>query len=111
VHPGFVNAVEMLPMPRAVGLPIERIEGERCVWCGGAAAFNLGPRLSTLDGTLHSWRPKGCSACTRQEGRRVFQLHIRNCARCCRTQYCPDARALHALGWPETSAQPDRRNP
>lgn len=100
MHTGFVNATEMLPMPRATGLPIDRIEGERCVWCGHPPSVDLGPRLSTLDGSLHPWHPKGCAACTRREAQRVYRIHISNCARCDRSHYCQDARALHALGWP-----------
>lgn len=100
MHPDFVNAAEMLALPRTSGLAEERLKGRRCVWCGGASTVDLGPRVSTLNGGLHPWRPKSCTACARREARRTFNIHVQNCARCCRTRYCPDASALHALGWP-----------
>jgi hypothetical protein len=106
VHPSFVNAAEMLAMPRTHTLSEEQMEGRQCVWCSGPDTIDMGPRLSTFRGRLHPWRPKGCEDCTRAAAQRSFNLHIRSCARCSRVQYCQDARALHALGWPD--AHPKR---
>ncbi|MET7651548.1 hypothetical protein [Streptomyces sp. NPDC005486] len=97
MHAGFVNAAEMLPVPKAAGLAPERVEGKRCAWCGGADTVALGPRLSVIGGTLTRWEPRGCRSCTRREAGRVHDLHITSCARCSHGEYCPDARALYAL--------------
>jgi hypothetical protein len=97
VHPGFVNAAEMLRVPKAADLAPERVEGKRCVWCGGADTVVLGPRLSVIGGTLNRWHPRGCRPCTRREARRVHGIHITTCARCTHRDYCPDAKALYEL--------------
>lgn len=97
VHPAFVDAHQMLPLPRFKTLPATRTSGKRCVWCGATATVPLGPRLSTHNGTLHRWNPRSCDPCTRREAARVYQLHIRSCARCAPRLYCEDARALHEL--------------
>lgn len=99
--PDAMNPAEMLALPKTCGLTAGQLSGSRCVWCAGAASVDLGPRLSTLDGRLHPWRPTGCGSCTRLEARRVFAHHIRSCALCRRATYCPDVRALQRLGWPE----------
>ncbi|MFD9394796.1 hypothetical protein ACFWBB_29880 [Streptomyces sp. NPDC060000] len=93
----FVNAAEILPVPKAAGLPSERIEGKRCVWCGGTASMDLGPRLSVITGVLKRWEPRGCRSCARREAGRVHDIHITTCARCTHRDYCPDSNALYAL--------------
>lgn len=108
MHPDFVKATEMLPMPRLRDLSEAQVQGKQCVWCAGLSTFDLGSRLSTLNGGLHPWRPRGCAACTRSEARRVFRNHIRSCARCNPTRYCVDAQALYALGFP--GAKPERKS-
>lgn len=90
-------AVSMLPVPRAAELPAERVDGKRCVWCGGAPSMELGVRLSVLDGTLKRWEPRACRPCVRREAGRVCDVHIRACARCSHGDYCPDAKALYTL--------------
>ena len=97
MNPGFVNAPEMLPVPKAAGLATERVEGKRCVWCGAAATVELGPRLSVVDAALQRWEPRACRSCARREASRVYDIHIRTCARCSHGEYCPDARALYTL--------------
>ncbi|MFI5800227.1 hypothetical protein [Streptomyces sp. NPDC051677] len=97
LHPDFVRPLEMLPVPKAAGLPVERVEGKRCVWCGGPTSVELGPRLSVIGGTLKRWEPSACRPCARREAGRVYDIHIRACARCSHYDYCPDARALYTL--------------
>jgi len=97
VNPGFVCAVEMLPVPKAAGLARKRIAGTCCVWCGQTAALALGTRLSVIDGTLKRWEPRACQSCARREAGRVYDIHITRCARCSHRDYCPDSHALHEL--------------
>ncbi|WP_327319273.1 hypothetical protein [Streptomyces sp. NBC_01235] len=97
MNEGFVCAVSMLPVPKAAGLASERVDGKHCVWCGGAPSMELGVRLSVIDGTLKRWEPRSCQSCARREAGRVYDVHIRACARCSHGDYCPDARALYAL--------------
>jgi hypothetical protein len=97
VHPDYVSAVSMLPVPKAAGMPAERVEGKRCVWCGGPASIELGPRLSVIDGTLKRWEPRSCRSCARREAGRVYDVHITRCARCSHGDYCPDSHALYTL--------------
>ncbi|WP_333736359.1 hypothetical protein [Streptomyces sp. IBSBF 2806] len=97
MNPSFVNATEMLAVPRAEGLSPERIDGKRCVWCGGAKTVNLGPRISAIGGALQQWFPRGCQPCTRREAKRVHSIHITTCARCTHADYCPDSEALYRL--------------
>jgi hypothetical protein len=97
VNPGFVNAPEMLPVPKAAGLAPERVEGKRCVWCGSAASVELGPRLSVVDGALKRWEPRACRSCARREAGRVYDIHITTCARCTHRDYCPDSQGLYTL--------------
>jgi hypothetical protein len=98
VNAGFVDAVGMLPVPRAAGLAPERVDGSRCVWCGQGPAVDLGPRISPVGGTLQRWTPRACRACTGREAVRVHRIHIGTCARCSHRDYCPDGHALHRLG-------------
>lgn len=97
MNPGFVCAVEMLAVPKAAGLSVERVEGKRCVWCGGAASVELGARLSVVDGALKRWEPRSCRSCARREARRVYDVHITRCARCSHHDYCPDSEGLSRL--------------
>ncbi|MER6955016.1 hypothetical protein [Streptomyces sp. NPDC000618] len=97
MNPGYVRPAEMLPVPRAAGLASERIEGKRCVWCGGADTAEQGPRLSVIGGTLKRWEPRACRSCTGREAGRVYDVHITACARCIHRDYCPDSKALYAL--------------
>lgn len=97
MNPGFVSAVEMLPVPRAAGLPVERVDGKFCVWCGGATSVELGGRLSVVGGMLRRWEPRACHSCARREAGRVYGIHVTTCARCTHREYCPDARALYEL--------------
>ncbi|MFJ1808560.1 MULTISPECIES: hypothetical protein [unclassified Streptomyces] len=97
MNPGFVNAAEMLRVPKAADLPAERVEGKRCVWCGGPASIELGPRLSVIGGALKRWEPRGCRSCARREAGRVYDIHVTTCARCIHRDYCPDSAALYTL--------------
>ncbi|MDQ0831934.1 hypothetical protein QF032_003778 [Streptomyces achromogenes] len=97
MNPGFVNAVEMLPMPKACDLPPERVDGTRCVWCGRPPTVGLGPRISPIGGALTRWTPQGCGPCVGRKAARVYGLHVGTCPRCSHGEYCPDSRALHKL--------------
>lgn len=100
MHPGFVNAHQMLAVPRIHTRTKPQIEGRRCVWCRAPATAELGPRLSARDGVLERWEPRACAPCIRREAGRVFRLHVGTCARCTPAVYCVDARALHDLSKP-----------
>jgi hypothetical protein len=110
VHPGFVDGIEMLPMPRAADLPYEQIEGDRCVWCGSRPETELGPRISVIDGALFRWHPRACRECVREQAAKVYDTHIRTCAYCTPTCYCIDARALYRLALTAASVS-DRGRP
>jgi hypothetical protein len=101
VHPGFLNPVEMLPMPKASGLTSAQIGGTACPWCavqfGTDAGTPLGPRLRVMVGCLEQWFPRACRPCIRREAARVADLHDETCGRCSRNVYCTDSRALHQL--------------
>lgn len=97
MNPGFVVAVEMLPMPKAAVLSEAQFGGKQCPWCGGFPEISLGVRLSVASGALLRWKPRACRDCTRKEAARVHGLHVRTCARCTAMVQCQDARALHAL--------------
>lgn len=96
-----IAAVEMLPMPKAHTLTGEQIEGKTCVWCakrlGEGVGLSLGPRIRVAPGGVRRWLPQACRPCTGVEAARVYQLHIRTCARCSHRDYCPDSIALHTL--------------
>ena len=108
MNPAFVNAVEMLPLPKVADLAPDRIEGERCVWCGGAATVALGARLGVVGGKLLRLEPRSCRPCARREARRVYSIHITVCARCTHRDYCLDCKALYRLGWPPPAAAEPR---
>lgn len=97
LHPGYVIATEMLPMPKATTLSEAQLGGRHCPWCGGRPAMALGVRLSVANGALLRWKPRACRACTQEEAARVHRLHVQTCARCTPMVQCQDARALHAL--------------
>lgn len=97
MNTGFVNAVEMLPMPRAAGLDAAQLDGTRCVWCSRNPELGLGPRISVIAGALKRWEPRACRPCTSREAERVYGIHVRTCPRCSHRDPCPDSQALHAL--------------
>ncbi|MGW1532350.1 hypothetical protein [Streptomyces aureus] len=101
MHPDFVNAVEMLPMPRVRSLTPEQIEGAACPWCAihvdGDAGLRLGPRIGVTGSGIARWFPRACRPCVGKAAARVYRLHVRTCARCSHRDYCPDSKALHAL--------------
>jgi hypothetical protein len=101
VHPGFVRAPELLPVPKAADLPAERLSGKLCVWCGKAATDDLGARVSVVKGRLLRWEPRSCLPCLRREAKRVYNIHITVCARCTHRDYCLDSKALFELGFPQ----------
>lgn len=97
MNPDFVNALEMLPVPKPDQLAPARISGTHCVWCGSGPAVGLGPRLSVIDGHLERWHPRACTPCTRREAAHVHGIHRTTCPRCTHREYCPDGRALYDL--------------
>ncbi|MDQ1037288.1 hypothetical protein QFZ75_003704 [Streptomyces sp. V3I8] len=99
MHPGFVDAAGMLPVPKIHTRREDQREGRACVWCGHrqATLAPLGPRLSADHGLLTRWTPQACSVCIHLHANRVLQIHVGICQECTRMTYCPDARALHAL--------------
>lgn len=96
VHPGYVRAAELLPLPRRERVRPDQAEGRECVWCDQPPTIDLGPRISAHEGGLHRWRPGACRACAGREAARVLNIHVTNCQRC-RAGGCSDARALHQL--------------
>lgn len=100
MHPDFVSAVEMLPMPADARYDLSRFEGAACAWCGcrPSPVVKLGTRTSVVHGKLEVWHPVGCRRCVRLEAVRVYEVHVRACARCSHGEYCPDSLALHKLG-------------
>jgi hypothetical protein len=98
VHPDFVRAVELLPVPRPDRIHPEQAAGRACVWCGeGEPSVSLGARLTTRLGAVNSWAPRSCEACAVREAARVLAIHVTNCYRCCVRDGCADARALRRL--------------
>ncbi|MFC4500659.1 MULTISPECIES: hypothetical protein [Streptomyces] len=99
MNTGFVSAVEMLPVPRGAALTRDQVDGKVCVWCCVQTDdhIDIGLRLSVIGGELKRWQPRACRACTGRKAVRVYQLHVRTCARCTHRDYCPDSRALHVL--------------
>ena len=99
MNPGFVNALEMLPVPKTANPthPRGRVVRGCCIWCGKAAALDLGPRLKVIDGVLHRFTPRACEDCTHREAERLCTAHRRTCARCCGREHCHDSQALHQL--------------
>jgi hypothetical protein len=97
MHPGFIRAPELLPVPRPDRVRSEQAAGTVCVWCDQPPTVDLGPRLSTGDGALHRWHPRACLDCTGREAARVYGVHVTTCGRCRQQGDCPDARALHRL--------------
>lgn len=93
MNPAFVNALEMLPIPKTA----DRTPG-RCVWCGHQATLlDLGPRLYVADGQLHRWTPRACQDCAEHQAALTYQTHRTTCARCTKWEHCPDSQALHQL--------------
>jgi hypothetical protein len=99
VNTDYVNAPEMLAMPRASALTADQIQGIVCVWCGGETRLDLGPRLRVIDGELSRWHPRACLPCAAREAARVCGIHRQVCPRCTHRVYCPDGAALlHLAG-------------
>lgn len=99
MNAGFVNAAEMLPLPKSAHLGIKKLDGKVCVWCGKKPSppVKLGPRIRPVEGSLLQWFPVGCRPCAGAKAIRVYQLHVRTCARCTHRDYCPDSQSLHDL--------------
>ena len=101
MHPEFVGAVEMLPMPKLRTLTPEQIEGGACPWCGerlpDGTGMRLGPRIGVAGGGVERWFPRACRPCVGKTAARVHRLHTGACARCSHGEHCPDGRALHRL--------------
>ena len=97
MNPGFVNALEMLPVPKTVDPARGWADRGRCIWCGQEATLDLGPRLKVIDGVLHRWTPRGCADCARRKAALTHQSHRASCARCTECEHCPDSRALYRL--------------
>lgn len=101
MHPDFVTAVELLPMPKLRGLTPEQVEGGACPWCGTrvqqGTGMSLGPRIGVTVGGIQRWIPRACRPCVGSQAARVHRLHIRTCASCSHRDYCADSRALHRL--------------
>ncbi|MFE4051253.1 hypothetical protein [Streptomyces sp. YIM B13518] len=109
MHPGYVRAPEMLPVPRPDRIRPEQADGHMCVWCDQEPTVDLGPRLSTHTGALHRWRPRACRPCAVREAGRVLTIHTDRCGRCRQRGDCPDARALHRLATAPRSRPATRR--
>ncbi|MEV6182282.1 hypothetical protein [Streptomyces sp. NPDC052015] len=101
MNPGFVSAVEMLPLPKLDTLSNEQVDGKACVWCSGRprTPLALGIRLSANAGTLRRWCPVAHQRCAAHKAGKVYRLHIQMCARCAHRDYCPDGRALYKLAF------------
>jgi hypothetical protein len=96
----------ILPVPPMARLTPEQIRGADCVWCPTtltAAAFPLGRRYGTHQGVAGYWFPRACDPCTREQARRVLDVHVRSCTVCVRrardasARKCPDRKALRLL--------------
>jgi hypothetical protein len=97
MNPGFVNALEMLPVPKRISPTPGQAAGDHCVWCGHAATVDLGPRLRITDEGLHRWKPRTCTPCALSNAKEAYDLHRATCARCTKWEHCHDSRALYAL--------------
>lgn len=103
MNPGFVDVLQMLPVPETAGPLRGRGARGRCVWCGQEPELSLGPRLKVIDRKLHRWMPRACEPCARRKAAQVYASHRGSCARCTEREYCLDARALYCLA----NGQPD----
>lgn len=97
VHPDFVRAPELLPVPRPDRVHPEQAAGRACVWCAAEPTVPLGTRLTTRLGTVASWAPRACDSCASREAARVLTIHVKNCHLCRSRDRCPDARAFREL--------------
>jgi hypothetical protein len=108
VHPDFVRAPELLPVPRPDRIRPEQAAGRLCVWCGESEpTVGLGSRLTTRLGAVDTWAPRACQPCAASEAARVLAIHVTNCYRCCVRDGCADARALRQLA--DSRSRPERR--
>jgi hypothetical protein len=108
VHPDFVRAPELLPVPRPDRIRPEQAAGRLCVWCGESEpTVGLGSRLTTRLGAVDTWAPRACQPCAAREAARVLAIHVTNCYRCCVRDGCADARALRQLA--DSRYRPERR--
>ncbi|MEU3157975.1 hypothetical protein ABZ753_10620, partial [Streptomyces griseoincarnatus] len=77
-------------------------------WCGeGEPTIGLGTRMTTRLGAVNSWAPRSCQPCAAREARRVLNIHVRSCYRCCVRDGCADARELRRLA--DSRSLPERR--
>lgn len=97
MHPDFVRAPELLPVPRPDRIHPEQAAGRACVWCAHEATISLGTRLTTRLGSVDTWAPRACHGCAAREAGRVLAIHIANCYRCRSRDRCLDAQALRRL--------------
>jgi hypothetical protein len=109
MHPGFVRAVELLPVPRPDHIHPDQAAGSACVWCGKEPTVGLGSRLTTRLGTVNAWAPRACQPCAASEAARVLAIHVTSCYRCCCRDRCADARALRQLA--DSRSRPEDRRP
>ncbi|MFF5801580.1 hypothetical protein [Streptomyces albogriseolus] len=109
VHPGYVRAPELLPVPRPDHIHPEQAAGRACVWCAAEPTIGLGTRMTTRLGAVVSWAPRSCQPCAAREAARVLAIHARSCYRCCVHDRCPDARALRQLA--DSRSRPEVRRP
>lgn len=100
MHPGFIDAPGMLPVPKRISPTPEQAAGHCCVWCGGAADVDLGTRLRITDEGLDRWSPRACTPCVHGEAEKAHAIHRATCARCTKWEHCHDSRALLALALP-----------
>lgn len=109
MHPRFVRAPELLPVPRPDQIHPEQTAGRACVWCEAEPTIDLGTRMTTRLGAVVSWAPRACQPCAAREAARVLSIHVRSCYRCCVHDRCPDARALRKLA--DSRSRPEDRRP
>ena len=112
MHPDYIQAGELLAVPRPDRVRPEQAAGTMCVWCDQPPTVDLGVRLSTSSGQhpgrLRRWHPHACQACAAQHAADVYATHITRC-HACRPVYCQDARALHDLSIASRSRPAVRR--
>ncbi|MEU6230001.1 hypothetical protein [Streptomyces sp. NPDC047042] len=93
----LINATDLLPVAKRFTPTTEQAAGHCCVWCGGIASVDLGPRLRIADGGLQRWRPRACRTCVVGVAEKRHGTHRETCARCTPWEHCRDSHALYAL--------------
>ncbi len=109
VHPGYVRAPELLPVPRPDRIHPEQAAGRACVWCTAEPTIGLGTRMTTRLGKVDTWAPRACDGCAARQAARVLTIHVKNCYRCRERDGCLDARALRQLATSSHSRTAIRR--